>query len=577
MADSAQTCIKEIDAAQALIATYNADWNLWETEYKRLESLIPLKETDIETKDIQLYNFILYELRNNPVDGLFKGEYWKNDGCGNWPGDECRNLCNEIVNDQNYKTPRGRRPLSIDYFHTHKKHCSWTLPESATYRCYCKILSDSSRGEFLNRAKIINDLITEKTNIQNTILQHAKNMPKLKPIVVNCCDKIIECDNKFYGPNSCYGNLQLCKQSNFNLLDKSKTTELENNNLSKILKIKDDLIPVNKQINELNDSIYNISKELSKLIDNKSISNSILNIRSIYEKISPLISRIDAIRNINNVENEAKQLFDYITTDTTHKRQMISIFDSIRSSVSIIKNIILQAKNTFSNIKIIYDKLLEEDLNINLLKIEQNNILNSIFLLNNYLDDLKIIYDNVNLLNISSQEEINLFIEMYNKTIVLIKNINLEIKNINDLKNTLLNIFNKFNINSFYYNDVKLIYNQSLNNINNIIKKISDFNLNTFIENINNIFLKKKNIYYAEKINSDKNKLKIIESEELEQISSKLSNTLSNINLIDIQKKEDKIIIKNDIKSEETSGININIIIIISIVIITIIYFFIKK
>ena len=579
MITSADECIKDIDKAQKKINEYNANWDIWNIEYNRLDKLISTKETEINSEDTKLYNWILSELWKNSTGELIQRG---GDSCAEYRGSECSDICRAV--GLRIKTPRGRGPSGLDYYHTHKQHCNWDRPLWEAYRCYCKTLTSNSWKEFGDKSKIILGLITEKTNLQNQNSQHARDMPKFPPIIIRCCDKTIECDNKIYGTNNCFGNLQICKQSNFNILDKSRTTELENNNKAKILKIKEELDPISEQIKELLNSIFNLSKNLSSSIDNSSISNSILNIRNIYDKISVLITKIETIKNINNVDNEAKLLFNYITTDTTHKREMQSIFESISVEVKNIKNLILQAKNTFSNIKIIYETLQNEDLNINLLKIEQNKILKSISLLNDYLDNLHILYDIAKSSSIKSKDDFDEFYEIYNKSVVLIKNINLEIKDLNSFKNELTNIFNKFTINSFFFNEVEFIYNESINNINNIIKKINENNINTIIENINSIFLNNKKLYELEK-------LKIIQDEELKIIQSEITNNLNNIKLIKNPINIDNIkLIKNpinidnkqiinnnnDIKQEETAGINI-IYIFIGIVIITIIFLYIKK
>jgi hypothetical protein len=593
----ATDCINQIDIAQTKIAKYNTDWNIWDIEYKRLEQLIITKETEIDSKDTELYNWILSELQNNSTGELIQRG---GDSCAQYRGSECSDMCRNVGLDS-LKTPRGRGPSGLEHYHTYNQHCNWNRPLWETYRCYCKTMTNNSKDIKTNKARIILEIITEKTNLQNQISQHANNMPQFPPIVVRCCDKTIECNNKIFGSNSCFGNLQICRQSNFNILDKSRTTELENNNKTKILKMQKDLEPINEQIIELLNSIFNLSKNLSSSIDNSSISNSILNIRKIYDQISVLMTKIETIRNINNVENEAKLLFDYITTDTTHKREMQSIFESISVEVKNIKNIILQAKNTFSNIKIIYETLQNEDLNINLLKIEQNKILKSISSLNNYLDNLKILYDIVNSSSIKSQDDIDKFLEIYNKSVVLVKNINLEIKDLNSFKNELTNIFNKFTINSFFINEVKLIYNESINNINNITRKINEININTIIENINSIFLKNKKLYESDIIRFDEEKLKIIQDEELKINQSKITNNIINNpnniinnpnniinnpnniinnpnNIINNPNNIDNKNIINNIKQEEISGINIIYILIgIGIVIITIIFLFIKK
>ena len=581
----ATDCINQIDIAQTKIAKYNTDWNIWDIEYKRLEQEIATKETEINNKDTELYNWILSELQNNSAGELVQRG---GDSCAAYRGSECSDTCREV--GLRIKTPRGRGPSGLEHYHTYNQHCNWNRVLWETYRCYCKTMTSNSKYVFDDRSRIILGIITEKTNLQNQINQHANNMPQFPPIVVRCCDKTIECNNKIFGSNSCFGNLQICRQSNFNILDKSRTTELENNNKTKILKMQKDLEPISEQIIELLNSIFNLSKNLSNSIDNSSISNSILNIRKIYDQISVLMTKIETIRNINNVENEAKLLFDYITTDTTHKREMQSIFESISVEVKNIKNLILQAKNTFSNIKIIYETLQNEDLNINLLKIEKNKILKSISLLNNYLDNLKILYDIVNSSSIKSQDDIDKFLEIYNKSVVLVKNINLEIKDLNLFKNELTNIFNKFTINSFFINDVKLIYNESINNINNITRKINEININTIIENINSIFLKNKKLYESDIIRFDEEKLKIIQDEELKINQSKITNNPNNIinnpnnitnnpnNIINNPSNIDNKNIINNIKQEEISGINIIYILIgIGIVIITIIFLIIKK
>ena len=589
----ATDCINQIDIAQRKIAEYNTNWTNWDREYNRLDTDIVNKEIEIEREDVSFYQWILSELQNNNTGHQTNGQYHTTNGCGNWPSGSCDSLCKGLSGRWN--TPRSRGPSSVGHYHTHMENCSWTQARHDTYRCFCIGIKDWDGWH--SKKTHIETLITQKTTLQNTINQHARDMPKFPPIQVFCCDKTITCDNKIYGPNSCFGNLQICKQSNFNILDKSRTTELEINNKAKILKIQKDLDPISNQIKELLNSIYNLSRNLSSLIDNNSISNSILNIKKNYDQISVLMTKIETIKNINNVENEAKELFDYITTDTTHKREMQSIFESISIEVKNIKNIITQAKNTFSNIKIIYETLINEDLNINLLKVEHNKISKSISSLNNYLDNLEILYNSVNSLTISTQEDINKFLEIYNKSVVLVKNINLEIKDLNLFKNELTNIFNKFTINSFFINDVKLIYNESINNINNITRKINEININTIIENINSIFLKKKKLYESEIIRFDEEKLKIIQDEEkLKIIQNEIINNLKNIDdkKIDDKKIDDikiddikiddikiddiKIInYNNDIKQEETPGINIIYIVVIVIFIITILFLYIKK
>jgi len=579
--NEASSCISQIDDAERRIAEYNANWNIWDIEYKRLDNEITNKETEINNKDTELYNWVISELQNNWEGVLLKGGYnvQNRNGCGNWPGDECSITCrNNFINTGSYTTPRGRRPLSIDHYHTYMQHCSWTLPASETYRCYCKAMKGSSASEFNSRAAAINQLIIQKTNLQNTKTTHSGNMPQFPPITVKCCDKVIECNNKIYGPNACYGNLQICKQSNFNILDKSRTTELENANKTKIIKIKNDLVPVTEQIKELLKTMYTISRQVSSLIDINNISKSIIGVKEIYDRMSKLMASIETIRNINNIENEAKELFNYITADTTHKREMQAIFQTISTDVNIIKSLILQAKETFSNIKIIYETLLNEELNFNLLKIEQNKILASINKLNDYLDRLKIMNDTVNSSTISSQEDIDKFLEIYNKAIILVKNINLEIKDLNNFKNELINIFNKFTINSFLINNVKDIYNDTITKVGNILNRINDFRIDIIIENMYKIFINNKNIYDNNLIKLDEEKLKIIQDEELNKIKI-INNQITDDKLIvktDDNKKDN--IIKNNIKQEETTGINIIYIIIgIVIALISIIFLFIKK
>jgi hypothetical protein len=577
----ATDCISQIDAAEKKIADYNANWNNWDIEYQRLQQEIINKETEINNKDLELYNWTISELQNNSMNSLVKGIYTTKDrdGCGNWPDPSCADTCRGVFIDSGtYTTPRGRRPLSIAHTHTYNQHCSWTLPAHETYRCYCKIMTRGSTDEFNSKAAYINSLIAQKTTLQNTVSTHAINMPQFPPIIVRCCDKVIECNNKVYGPNSCYGNLQICKQSNFNILDKSTTTELENANKAKIIIINKNLVPIIDQVKEIRDTIYNLSRNVTSLIDINNISSSISNVKDIYDKISLLITKIETIKNINNTENEAKELFNYITADTTHRREMESIFRTISTNVNIIRNLIKQANNTFLNIKIIYETLLNEELNLNLLKIEQNKILASIERINKYLDSLKIIYDTVNLSIISSREDIDNLLEIHEKAIILVKNINLEIVDLNEFKKELTNIYNKFTINSFIINNVKEIYNQCIIKIENIFNRIDEFRIDIIIERIYNIILENKNIYENNLLNLDKEKLKIIQDEELNKIKIIQDEELNKIKMdYKIINKTDNIIIKNDTKQEEPSGLNIIFIIIGIVIVIILIFLFYKK
>ena len=153
-----------------------------------------------------------------------------------------------------------------------------------------------------------------------------------------------------------------------------------------------------------------------------------------------------------------------------------------------------------------------------------------------------------------------------------------------------LSIFNKFTINSFFYNEVKIIYDESLNYINNIIKRINEIKINTIIENIYNLYLIKKKNYESDLVRLDEEKLKIIQDEELKINQSKITNNSNNIinnpnnitnnpsNIINNPSNIDNKNIINNIKQEEISGINIIYILIgIGIVIITIIFLIIKK
>jgi hypothetical protein len=546
-------CIDQIDYVEKKITEYNNAWNIWNKEYERLGQEIIDKQKTYEIKDLEFYNWILHQMINNPYNKLIKDGYESEpgrNGCGTWKGNECSDRC------QLYKniTPMGKSPPFIDHYHTHKKHCASWLAVSETYRCYCKVVDDES---YNNKFRDVLTFLKDKTDLQNKLTQHVKDVPKLndgKPIIVNCCLTTIECDNNINGPNSCYGNLQKCYLFNENLLKISERTELEKNNKDKIIKIYNDLGTLTNQINDLLNSIFNLSNNLSNLIDNSSISNSLLNIKKIYEQISLLVIKIETIKNIDNIENEAKLLFNN-KNNTAHEKEMQSIFNLISDEIKIIKNLILQAKKTFSDIKIIYETIQDEDLNINLLKIEQTKILGSIKKINDYINILNNLYDIANKLTLT-QDEIDIFVDINDKSIVLGKNINLEIKELNEFKNSIKNIFNKFTIDSFFIKEVKLIYNESINNINNITTKINENNINTIIKNINSIFLKKKNIYESEIIRFDEKKLKIIQDEELKSIKSEITN--------------------NDIKQEETSGINI-IYIIIGIVLITIIFFYLYK
>jgi hypothetical protein len=576
--NEASSCIDKIDDAERKIADYNRNWNVWDIEYRRLEQEISNKETEINNEDLKLYNWVILQLQTNTKGWLKKRgyDYDGREGCGNWPSNSCHNFCNEDHLDT-YRTPRGRRPSSIGHYHTHMEHCKWQLSEWDTYRCYCVLMNDDSHNLFYVKKANINELINQKTTLQNTINTHARNMPQFPPITLKCCSKVIECDNKIYGPNSCYGNLQICKQNNFNILDNSKRTELEIANKAKILAIDNNLNPLFNQIRELYNTIFTLSKNVSNLINNNSISNSISSIKEIYNKISELITKIETIKNINNLENEAKELFNYITADTTHKREMQDIFETIKTKLDNIRNVILQAKNIFTIIKNIYETLLNEDLNINLLKIEQNKILVSIKKLNDYLDSLKIMKDTINSSIISSQEDFNKLLEIYNKAIILVKNINLEIKDLNEFRNELTNIYNKFTINSFFINNVKVIYNDSIKSIDNILKRINEFNIDNIIENMYSILLKNKNIFENQLLKIDEEKLKIIQDEELKKI--KIINQISDNKLINVT--DNKLIndtgnklINDNIKKEE--GINI-IYIVIGIIIVFILFLYTKK
>jgi hypothetical protein len=598
----ASDCINQIDTAEKKIADYNANWNAWNIEYQRLQQEVIIKETEINNKDLELYNWMMSELQNNSRNNLIHGIYGGDrDGCGDWNNPSCADKCREFFIDGGiYTTPRGRRPLSINHHHTHREHCKWTLPIDQTWRCYCKIMTSGSENEFNSRAANINSLIGQKTTLQNTVSTHALNMPQFPPIIVKCCDKVIECNNKIYGPNSCYGNLQICKQSNINIIDKSIITELEKANKAKIINIKQSLVPITAQVKEILNTIYNLSIQVANLIDTNNLSRSISDIKDIYNKISLLITKIETIKNINNTVNEAKELFSYITADTTHRREMDSIFQTIRTDVNNIQNIIKQANNTFSNIKNIYETLLTEELNINLLKQEQNKILGSIYRLNENLDRLIVIYDTINSSKISSQEDINILLEMYDKAKILVNNINLEIDDIKNFRNELTNINNKFTINSFLINNVREIYNQSITKIENIFKRINEFRIDIIINKIYNIILENKNIYEINLLNLDEEKklkiikdeekkLKIIKDEELNKIYDKIINKIDDkiinkiddkiINKIDdkIINKTDNIIIKNDTKQEEPSGINITFIIIGIVIVIILIFIFYKK
>jgi len=264
---------------------------------------------------------------------------------------------------------------------------------------------------------------------------------------------------------------------------------------------------------------------------------------------------------------------------------MEAIFVIISSNVNKIQNLIKQANNTFSNIKIIYDTLLNEELNLNLLKIEQNKILASIDRLNEFLDNLKIIYDTVNLSTISSREDIDKLLDIHKKAIILVTNINLEIVDLNKFKNELTNIYNKFTINSFIINNVKEIYKQSITKIDNIFKRINEFGIDIIIDKIYSIILNNKNIYETNLLDEELNKIKIIKDEELNKIKIIQDEELNKIKIIKdeelnkikiddiIINKTDNIIIKNDTKQEESSDLNI-IFIIIGVVILIIFIFF---
>ena len=62
----ATDCINQIDIAQTKIAKYNTDWNIWDVEYKRLEQEIINKETEIDSKDLNLFQWAMSQLQNNP-------------------------------------------------------------------------------------------------------------------------------------------------------------------------------------------------------------------------------------------------------------------------------------------------------------------------------------------------------------------------------------------------------------------------------------------------------------------------------------------------------------------------------
>lgn len=575
----AQDCINDIDAAQEKISKYNNDYNTWESKYNQLSVDIVKKEKEIDGKDIELYNWVLSTLQNNYEGTLVKGNYdgQNRHGCGNWPGDECSRVCNKDSTYKNmYATPRNRVISSIDIYHTHKQHCSWTLPVSETYRCYCKLMKENDKESFLQKKNDILGLIRKKTELQTEI--NNLKIPDFPPIVVRCCEKKIECDNKLYGPNACFGNLQSCRQTSVNILDKSAATALESANKTKIENIKRDLTPVSTQIKGLLDSIYSTYKQFNTAIDSNNIDNSINKVRDIYNGISSLVTQINNISNFDNIENDAKVLFNYITTDTTHKREMQSIFDTIRSDVRNINSLITQAKRTLKTVEDSYNTLLDENINIGLLKTEQTKTTGSVTLLNNDLGSLKTLFDSATLLNNSSQENIDKLLEIYNKSILLVKNINSEIIKINNFRNSLTQIFRKFTIDSFFFNDVYAIYENNIKKIDDIIRNINESNMENIIEKINDLLINNKNFYQNELIKLDLEKLKKIQDEELEKnkiIKNELVDNLKNDKLLI---EEEKIINTNNIK-QEASGININIIIfiVIGIIIITIIFFYFKK
>jgi hypothetical protein len=571
----AQDCINQIDAAQEKITKYNNDYNTWDNSYTDLSQQIVNKEKEIDGKDIELYNWVLSRLTDgHQIDGSYVHE--GRNGCGNWPGSECKDMCNRQYYKTLYKTPRGRHPSYIDYYHTYLKHCSSHLAVWETYRCYCKLMNTQDRTEFNNKEKHINDLIAQKSSLY-TQLNNLK-MPVLEPIRVSCCEKNIECNNKLWGPNACFGNLQSCRQISVNILDKSAVTDLEIANKGKIEKIKKDLIPVSTQIRGLLDSIYSTFRQFNTAIDSNNIENSINKVSGIYNEISSLVTQIDKISNVNNIKNDAEVLFNYITTDTTHKREMRNIFDTISADVSSINSLIAQAKKTLTTVKDSYNTLLDENININLLKTEQTKITGSIELLNRDLGNLKTLFESANLLNISSQENIDKLLEIYNKSILLVKNINSEIININNFRNSLTQIYRKFTIDSFFFNDVYAIYENNIKKIDDIIRNINESNMDNIIEKINNLLINNKNFYQNELIKLDQEKLKKIQDEELEKnkiIRNELVDNLKNDKLLI---EEEKIINTNNIK-QEASGININIIIfiVVGIIIMTIIFFYLKK
>jgi len=509
MTTSPQECLRQIQEAENKVNTYEKKWNIWNDKYQTVLDDWTRINNKIVADDTKLYEWLISEIRSNSIESLnspinfcYKMGY-------------CMNECQKLK--KNYTTPNGR----IIGFNINFKEKGET---PLCVKCYCSILSDSSENYFNNEKNKILEIIPTREAKLAEMSIISKEMPQPEGFHINCCLNEIKCDK-----GKCIGNIQICRLQNTNKLGTIDTVvEKKNNEDVKI--IQTDINEILKTITSLSDNIYNDTEKLYEIKEQDDIKKIITDLKNLDSILNNSIKTIkDIIKDVDNKKKEVDKLDNLTSTNSIYKKYIKENLDFINDDITAINNEVVLINKNYSNFKKIFDNIVKEDINLNLLnisKIENDVIINT---LNNYISEFNNTIENANTLNSLSKKDLDTLLYLYNKCINIIKNIDDE-KIILDKNNkSLVDIYKNFNEkDSLNYNYESSIYKEIINNILNINIKINNIKMLDKINNLNNKYILQKKEYddrLIKQVNEEKQKiidsdillLKLIEEENLKK------------------------------------------------------------
>jgi len=480
-----QECLRLLDIEEKKFRDYENRWNIWDKEIEVFRQQRNKIQNDINIRDTALGAYILDKWSKAQVIGT-------------------NDVSQCAASPATYQTPLGLKLPGDQIFNGIQIFNSQAI---------CRQKFDDTY--FFREKGDIQGLIDKIYNeIQPKLNKISSRMPQPVSVILSCCLNKIDCTN-----GRCEGNVQLCRTTYTNLLNANQNSEIEANNLENIRSINNIINKYREEINAISISIIGEIQNYNSAIDKQNIEKTLKNLKIIYDNIKINLEKVTKITNDLKKYKEDAVRYNNNTRDvSTHKNNILNLLQSINNNINNINNSINTINDEYDFYKNTYDSIEKQNNDLILLNLNKMNIVSTIKIINDNIDNINILYESASNLNILSNIDLESLLDLFNKSTFYLENININNENLKNFYTTFINIFNKFPKNSkFFYiaSDLNDEVKEKILDINNNIIKVNDTS-----KSINDIYILKKDLYDA----------KIIKEEQLLLESSNKKVEDNNIN-----------------------------------------------